>query len=69
MKEEEQILIKDLRNKLKEVIKKELEQLPEQLKELAPKDRLTIVCRLMPFVFPKVETVNLKEGEPFTFDY
>jgi len=68
MNTKEKILTNDLRDVLKEVIQKELKQLSEQLKALEPKERLNVVCKLMPYVFPKVETVNLKEGEPFSFD-
>ena len=68
MKTKEKILITDLRDSLKEVIQNELIQLPEQLKALEPKERLNVVCKLMPYVFPRVDTVHLKEGEPFTFD-
>jgi hypothetical protein len=68
MKTKEKILITDLRDSLKGVIQNELIQLPEQLEALEPKERLNVVCKLMPYVFPRVDTVHLKEGEPFTFD-
>ena len=68
MDTKEQILINELRNNLKEVIQRELKQLNEQLEALEPKERLNVVCKLMPYVFPKVNTVHLKEGEPFSFD-
>jgi hypothetical protein len=68
MNTKEQILTNELRNNLKEVIQKELKQLQEQLEGLDPKERLNVLCKLMPYVFPKVDAVHLKEGEPFTFD-
>ena len=68
MDTKEQILTNELRNNLKEVIQRELKQLHEQLEALEPKERLNVVCKLMPYVFPKVNTVHLKEGEPFSFD-
>ena len=68
MDTKEQILTNELRNNLKEVIQRELKQLNEQLEALEPKERLNVVCKLMPYVFPKVNTVHLKEGEPFSFD-
>jgi hypothetical protein len=43
---------------------KEIESLPDPLKELEPVQQLNILCKLMPFIFPKVESVNPKEGEP-----
>lgn len=64
----EKIMITDLRDSLKRVIQNELIQLPEQLEVLEPKERLNVLCKLMPYVFPRVDTVHLKEGEPFTFD-
>lgn len=54
----------EIRDTLKELMQKELEQLPDTLKELEPVQRLNILCKLMPYVFPKVEAVRLKEGEP-----
>lgn len=64
----EKILITDLRDSLKEVIQNELVQLPQQLEALQPKERLSVICKLMAYVFPRVNTVHSKEGEPFTFD-
>ena len=64
----EKIMITDLRDSLKRVIQNELIKLPEQLEVLEPKERLNVVCKLMPYVFPRVDTVHLKEGEPFSFD-
>ena len=64
----EKILTNELRYHLKNVIQKELSQLSEQLEALDPKERLNVLCKLMPYVFPKVDTVHLREGEPFTFD-
>jgi hypothetical protein len=68
MDTKQKILTNELRNNLKEVIQRELKQLNEQLEALEPKERLNVVCKLMPYVFPKVNTVHLKEGEPFSFD-
>ena len=68
MKTKEQILTNDLRYKLKSIMQKEIEKLPETLEALEPKERINILCKLMPFVFPKVEAVHPKEGEPFTFN-
>jgi hypothetical protein len=67
-KTKEQVLIIDLRETLKSIMQKELEKLPETLETLNPKDRLNIVCKLMPYVFPKLEGVNPKIGEPLEFD-
>jgi len=60
----EQILTTSLRDKLKGIVSKELEGLEERLQAMEPEKRLNIVCKLLPFVCPKVETVSHKEGEP-----
>jgi hypothetical protein len=67
-KTKEQVLTNNLRETLKTIMQKEIEKLPETLEALDPKERLNVVCKLMPYVFPKVETVHPKEGEPLQFD-
>jgi len=67
-KTKEQVLTNNLRETLKNIMQKEIERLPETLEALDPKERLNVVCKLMPYVFPKVETVHPKEGEPLQFD-
>jgi hypothetical protein len=67
-KTNEQVLTFNLREALKTIMKKEIEKLPKTLEALDPKERLNVVCKLMPYVFPKLEAVHPKEGEPFTFD-
>ena len=54
----------NIRETLKDLMQKELEQLPDTLKELEPVQRLNILCKLIPYVLPKVESVNLTQGEP-----
>lgn len=68
MKTKEKILTNGLRDSLKIIMQSEIEKLPETLEGLDPKERINLVCKLMPYVFPKVETIHSKEGEPFTFD-
>ena len=67
-KSNEQVLTMGLRETLKTIMQSEIEKLPETLESLEPKERLNVVCKLMPYVFPKVNTVHATEGEPFTFD-
>jgi len=62
-----QVLTNSLRDKIKAIVQAELETLTETLETLEPEKRLNIVCKLLPFVCPKVETVSHKEGEPFTW--
>ena len=64
MNTKEQILTMGLRETLKDLMQKELEQLPETLKELDPVQRLNILCKLMPYVLPKTESVKHTLGEP-----
>jgi len=66
-KTKKQVLTLNLRETLKTIMQKEIEMLPETLQEMEPRERLNIVCKLMPYVFPKVDTVNHSSGEPFTF--
>ena len=67
MKTKEQVLTMGLRETLKNIMQKEIEKLPETLEALDPKERINVVCKLMPYVFPKVETVRPTEGEPLQF--
>ncbi len=60
--------IYNLRDTLKAIIQNEIEQLPETLEALEPMQRLSVLTKLMPYVFPKVEAVHSTEGEPTSFD-
>ncbi len=57
-------LTKDIRDTLKELLQNELVELPETLKTLEPVQRLNILCKLMPYVLPKTESVTHTFGEP-----
>ena len=46
---------KTIRESLKDTIHKEFEKLPETLKELDPVQRLSIICKLMPFILSRAE--------------
>ena len=56
---------KGLHTRLKEIVQKEIERLPEQLEQLEPKERVRTVLALLPFVAPKIETVATEYGEPW----
>ena len=56
----------NIRDILKEMMQKEIESLPDTLKELEPVQRLNILCKLIPYVLPKVESVTHTQGEPET---
>lgn len=53
-----------MREFMKTIMQQEIEKKAEQLDKLQPKERLEIVPKLMPFVFPKVEAVKVNEGDP-----
>jgi len=57
-------LTKELRSILKDVLYEEIDRLPERLDELDTKDRLELLVKLMPFVFPKVQSVSQSLDEP-----
>lgn len=56
-------LIGNIRDTLKVLMQKELEQLPETLKDLEPAQRLNVLCKLIPYVLPKVEAIHSEKGE------
>lgn len=57
-------LTSNIRDTLKEMIQKEIESLPESLRGLSPIQRLNILCKIIPYVLPKVESVTHRLGEP-----
>ena len=60
-------LTKELRSALKDVLYDEIEQIPHRLDELEAKDRLELLVKLMPYVFPKVQSVSQSLDEPLTW--
>jgi len=62
------LLTKEMRAILKSVIAMELETLPDTLTKLEPEKRLEVIIKLLPYILPKVETVQMSSGEPLTFD-
>ncbi len=59
----------NIRETLKETMQKEIQKLPETLKELEPVQRLNILCKLIPFVLPKVESIDHEHDEPTKNDF
>ena len=57
-------LTMDIRHTLKGIMQKEVEALPETLKNLDPVQRLNILCKLIPFILPKVESIHHELNEP-----
>ena len=60
-------LTKELRAILKEALHKELETIGDQLEQLEPKERLEVLIKLMPFVFPRMNTMSHSMDEPVDF--
>ena len=56
-------LVKNLRSTLKVWVQQELERLPETLEELEPEKRVSVLCKFLPFVLPKVQTVHSERDE------
>ena len=68
MKKKEKVFTSDLRDVLKTIMQNEIEKLPETLEALEPKERVNAVCKLMPYVFPKVDTVHPTADEPINLE-
>ena len=58
---------KGLHGRLKDIVQKEMERLPELLEQLEPKERVRTILALLPYVTPKIETVATDYGEPFSW--
>lgn len=59
---------KGLHGRLKDIVNKEMEQLPALLEQLEPKERVRTILALLPYVTPKIETVATDFGEPYSWD-
>jgi hypothetical protein len=62
-------MTKELRIVLKNVIAKELENIPENLDKLEPKERMEMIVKLIPYVLPKIETISMDRGEPESWGF
>lgn len=58
-------LTRELRATLKDILFDEIEQLPNLMSQLTPKQRLELMVKLMPFALPKVNPVSQSLDEPF----
>ena len=57
-------LTKELRTLLKDILYQELEIFQDHLDHLEPKERLEILVKIMPYVFPKVQNTSHTTNEP-----
>lgn len=53
----------DMREQLKAIVANEFRNMPALFEELDAKERLAVVCRLIPHLFPKVENIHHWDGE------
>jgi len=60
---------KGTREGLQELVRRELAELPETLKALEPKDRIATLCKLLPYVFPKLNNVESMEPKHNTWPF
>ena len=60
-------LTKELSAILKEALHKELESIGERLEQLEPKERLEVLIKRMPFVFPRMNTISHSMDEHVDF--
>jgi hypothetical protein len=62
----------ELRAMLRETLEFEIQNLPEYLNSISdPKMKIELLIKLMPFVFPKMQTIDFvdaKEKERFSWD-
>jgi hypothetical protein len=61
---------KDIRQMLKDLVKTEIQSLPQMLDKLDERERVFFLVKILPYVLPKVEAVSSDFGEPsrITFD-
>jgi len=57
-------LTKELRTVLKDIVYRELESIEFRLDELEPKERIELTIKLMPYVFPKLDSISHSTNEP-----
>ena len=54
---------RDIRETLKTIMQTEIEKLPETLESLEPKERMNVLCKIMPYVLPRTDSVKHNFGE------
>ena len=60
---------KEIRAVLKQIVSKELENISTHIQELEPSERAKLLLKLLPYVMPKVNSVDHHFDEPFTWDF
>lgn len=64
-KAKQPILTSSLRTDLKTIMQAEIQKIPELMEQLEPKERINAILKMMPYMFPRVVSVSLTEGEPW----
>lgn len=59
------IVTRELRSVLKQIVANELQQLQTTIQGMEPEKRIDIILKLIPYVLPKVEPVPMSKDEPF----
>jgi hypothetical protein len=54
---------KGTREGLQELVRRELEHLPVTMESLEPKDRIAVLCKLLPYALPRLNNVESKEAK------
>ena len=62
-------LTKELRTVLKDIVYRELESIELRLDELEPKERIELTIKLMPYVFPKLDSISHSTNEPMDWGF
>ena len=62
------IMTKELRSILKDILYQELEEVQERFKLLEPKERIELLIKLMPYILPKVTSISHSTNEPLGWD-
>ncbi|MDC3132773.1 hypothetical protein OA501_01005 [Flavobacteriaceae bacterium] len=61
-------MTKELRNLLKDILFQEFDDFQERLELLKPKERLELIIKLMPYIFPKVTSISHTTNEPIDWE-
>ena len=59
----------EMKKLIKTYVKNELEQADSLLSELTAKERLDILCKMLPYIMPKQGQIDLKEHKQVTINY
>lgn len=57
-------LTQELRTVLKDIVYRELETIECRMDELDSKERIELTIKLMPYVFPKLDSISHSTNEP-----